>query len=141
MEPSRGRAWLHRKIKTRILGQPNPDPRVKKIFLKHILRPIKKHISSLPDHFGIGVKITSKNIFFTLGFWVELAQFLGLGFSVCVWRREAKVDMRGRVREQNGSAPFPFRAQSDCDSPACGVEQDGRPVVVNRCNSVCVPAR
>ena len=49
---------------------------VKNIFLEHILRPIQKPISSLPDHFGIGVKMTSKNIFFTLGFWVELPQIL-----------------------------------------------------------------
>ena len=28
--------------------------------------------------------MTSKNIFFTLGFWVELPQILGLGFSVRV---------------------------------------------------------
>ena len=70
----------------------NPDsgatqPRnqeLKKIFLEHILRPILKPISSLPDHFGIGVKMTSKNIFFTLGFLVELPQILSLGFSVCV---------------------------------------------------------
>ena len=26
--------------------------------------------------------MTSKNIFFTFGFWVELPQILGLGFSV-----------------------------------------------------------
>ena len=68
----------------------NPDsgatqPRnqgLKKICLEHILRPIQKPISSLPDHFGIGVKMTTKNIFFTLGFRVELPQILGLGFSV-----------------------------------------------------------
>ena len=48
------------------------------------MRPIQKPISSLPDHFGIGVKMASKNIFFTLSFWVELPQILGLGFSVCV---------------------------------------------------------
>ena len=46
------------------------------------MRPIQKPISSLPDYFGIGVKMTSEYIFFTLGFWVELPQILGLGFSV-----------------------------------------------------------
>ena len=53
-----------RKIKTQILGQPNPETKGKKIFLEHILRPTQKPISSLPDHFGIGVKMTSKIIFF-----------------------------------------------------------------------------
>ena len=52
------------------------------MFLDHIFRHIQKAISSLPDHFGISVKMTSKNIVFTLGFWVELPQILGLGFSV-----------------------------------------------------------
>ena len=52
------------------------------MLLEHILRPIPKPILSLPDHFGIGVKMTSENILFTLGFWVELPQILGLGFSV-----------------------------------------------------------
>ena len=71
------------KPKPRIWGNSTQKPRIKKIFLEHILRPIQKPISSLPDHFGIGVKMTSKNIFFfTLGFWVELPQILGLGFSV-----------------------------------------------------------
>ena len=58
-------------------GNLTQKPRVKKIFLEHILRPIQKPISSLPHHFGIGVKITSKNIFLPLvstlscsGFWV-----------------------------------------------------------------------
>ena len=46
------------------------------------MRPIQKAISSLPDHFVIGVKMTSKNIFFTLCFWFEFPQILGLGFSV-----------------------------------------------------------
>ena len=36
----------------------------------------------IPDHFCIGVKMTSQNTFFTLGFWAELPQILGLGFSV-----------------------------------------------------------
>ena len=54
------------------------------MFLDHILRPNQKPISSLPDHFGIGVKMTSKNIIFTLGFWVELPPILGLGFSACL---------------------------------------------------------
>ena len=52
------------------------------MFLEHILRHIQKAISSLPDHFGIGVNMTSKNIFFNLGFCVALPQILGLGFSV-----------------------------------------------------------
>ena len=53
------------------------------MFLVHILRRIQKPISSLPDHFGIGVKMTSKIfIFFILGFWAELSSNLGLGFSV-----------------------------------------------------------
>ena len=30
----------------------------------------------------MGLKMCSKNIFFTLGFWVELPQILGLGFSM-----------------------------------------------------------
>ena len=53
---------VRRKIKTQILGNPTQKPRVKKttIFRAHIQKPI----SSLPDHFGIGVKMTSKNIFF-----------------------------------------------------------------------------
>ena len=52
------------------------------MFLEHILRPIQKAISSIPDHVGIDVKMNSKSIFFTLGFWVELPQILDLGFSV-----------------------------------------------------------
>ena len=63
-------------------GGPNPETKGKRKFLEHILRPIEKPISSLPDHSGIGVKMTSKHIFFTLGFWIELPQILGLGFSV-----------------------------------------------------------
>ena len=70
------------KSKPRFSGNPTQTPRIKKIFLEHILRPIRKPISSLSDHFGIGVKMTSKNIWFTLGFWVELPQILGLGFPV-----------------------------------------------------------
>ena len=70
------------KSKPRFWGNPTQKPRVKKIFLEHILRPIQKPILSLPDHFGMIVKMTSKNIFFILSFWVELPQILGLGFSV-----------------------------------------------------------
>ena len=57
-------------------GGPNPETKGKRKFLEHILRPIEKPISSLPDHSGIGVKMTSTNI--------ELPQILGLGFSVRV---------------------------------------------------------
>ena len=65
----------HRKIKTQILGQPNPETKgKKKIFLEHILRPIQKPISSLAGHFGIGVKMVFKIIFF-------YPWFLGLSFS------------------------------------------------------------
>ena len=71
---------LHRKIKTQILEQPNPETKGKKIFLEHILRPIQIPISSLPDNFGIGVKMTSKNIFFTI--------VSGFGFF-CVPRMKA----------------------------------------------------
>ena len=71
------------KSKPRFWGNPTQKPRVKKIFLEHLLRFIQKPISSLPDHFGIGAKMTSKFIFFTLGFWFELPQILGLGFRMC----------------------------------------------------------
>ena len=71
------------KSKPRFWRNPTQKLRLKKIFLEHILRPIQKPISSLPDHFGISLKMTSKNIFVTLGFWVELPQVLGLRFSVC----------------------------------------------------------
>ena len=41
----------------------NPETKGKtNIFLEHILRPIRKPISSLPGHFRIGVKMTLKNI-------------------------------------------------------------------------------
>ena len=61
----------HRKVKTQILGQPNPETNGKKnIFLEHYLRPIQKPISSLPGHLGIGVKMTSRNIFFTLAWFL-----------------------------------------------------------------------
>ena len=46
------------------------------------MRPIQKPISPLSGHIGIRVKMTTQNIFFTLGFWVELPQVLGLGSSV-----------------------------------------------------------
>ena len=46
------------------------------------MRAIQKAISSIPNHYGIGVKMTSQNIFFSLGLWVELLQILRLGFSV-----------------------------------------------------------
>ena len=36
----------------------------------------------MPDYFGLGVKMTSKIIYFTHGLWVGLPQILGLGFSV-----------------------------------------------------------
>ena len=72
----------HRKTKHRFWGNSTQKPRVKNTFLEHISRPIQNLVSSLPDYFGIGVKMTSKNIFFTLVFWVELLQILGLGFSV-----------------------------------------------------------
>ena len=70
------------KSKPRFWSNPTQKPRVKNIFLQHILRPIQNLVSSLPDHFCIGVKMTSKNIFVTLRFWVELPQMLGFGFSV-----------------------------------------------------------
>ena len=54
----------HRKINTQILGQPNPETKGKEIFLEHILRPIQKLVSSLPGHFSIRVKMTTKNTFF-----------------------------------------------------------------------------
>ena len=82
MEFSRTAATIHRQIKTQILGQLNTETKGKKMYLEHILRSIQKAISSLPDHFGIGVKMTSKNIFSTLRFWVEMPQILGLGLSV-----------------------------------------------------------
>ena len=73
--------YFTEKSKPRFWGNPTQKPRVKEIFVEHILRPIQNLVSSLPDHFGTGVKMTSKNIFFTLSFWVELPQILGLGFS------------------------------------------------------------
>ena len=47
-------------------GANQPGTKVKKIFLEHILRPIQNLLSSLRDHFGIGVKMASKNIFLPL---------------------------------------------------------------------------
>ena len=38
--------------------------------------------------------MTSEIIFFTLGFWVELPQILGLGFSVWGWRIEINQEKR-----------------------------------------------
>ena len=69
---------VHGKIKTQILGQPNPETKGKK-GLEYILRPIQNLVSLLPDHFGIGVKMTSKTIFLP---FVLLPQILGFGFSV-----------------------------------------------------------
>ena len=71
------------KTKPRIWGNSTQKLRVRKIFLEHILRPIQKSISSLPDHFGVGVKMTTKNTFVTFSFWFELPQILGLGFRMC----------------------------------------------------------
>ena len=70
------------KSKPRFWGNPTQKRRVKKIFLEPILRPISSPISSLPGHLGTGVKMTTKNIFFTLGFWVELPQILVSSFFV-----------------------------------------------------------
>ena len=54
--------------------------------MKRVLRPILKRVLKLPDHFAIGLqiglKITSKNVPITDGFWVELSQILRFGFSV-----------------------------------------------------------
>ena len=51
--------------------------------------------------------MTSKNILFTLGFWVELPQILGLGFSVC--------DRAGRVGR--GGARTSQSSHNRCNFP------------------------
>ena len=40
--------------------------------LKHILRPIQKRVSWLPDHLKISVNMTFEIVIFSLGFWIEL---------------------------------------------------------------------
>ena len=60
------------KSKTRFWGNATQKPRA--IFLEHILRPIRKPISSLPDHFGTSVK---KNIPFLVKLpWLPMAYLL-----------------------------------------------------------------
>ena len=54
------------KSKPRFWCNPTQKPRVNKIFLEHILRPIQNLVSSLPDHFDIGVKMISQNMFLPL---------------------------------------------------------------------------
>ena len=55
-----------KKSKPRFWGNLTKKPRVNQIFLEHILRPIQNLLSSLSGHFGMGVKLTSKNIFFPI---------------------------------------------------------------------------
>ena len=69
-------------------GNPTRKPRVKKIILEHILRSIQKLVSSLPDHVGTGVKMTSKNIYLRLVSRLMFPQILGFGFSVYPWGAE-----------------------------------------------------
>ena len=68
------------KSKRRFWGNPTQKPGVKKIFLEHIVRPIQTPISPLPDHFGIGVKMTFRNIFVYPWFLGCVAPDSGFGF-------------------------------------------------------------
>ena len=72
------------KSKTQILGQPAAQkPRVKNIFLEHILTPIQNLVSSLPNRLNIGVKMTSKTIFLPLVSRLSSPRFWVLVF-LCV---------------------------------------------------------
>ena len=105
-----------KKSKPRFLGNSTQKPRVKKIFLEHVLRLIQKPISSLPDHFGIGFKMTSKNIFLPWvsglscpRFWVRV--FLRVPLSISVFQtRDSSL-----VLDKHPARARPrFEAHRDC---------------------------
>ena len=71
----------HRKTKTQIPGQLNPETMVKKVFLEVILTPISKATKRV---FEWVWKCPSNFIFLILGCWVGLPQNMCFGFSVMV---------------------------------------------------------
>ena len=97
MEPggaarSRSLGSLYRKIKSQILGHPNPETKGEKnIFGEYFETYIQKHVSSHSDHFCIGVKITSKNIFLPMVSGLKFPQILGFGFSVRIGETKQEI--------------------------------------------------
>ena len=106
------------KSKPRFWGNPTQKPRAKKIFLEYILRPIQKDVSWLPNHFEIGVKMTSKNIFFTLGFLRGVAPESGFWFFCELWLIRVG-HVSSRIQSCRGARNATLRRRSKANGRGC----------------------